>query len=66
MVNRSGEFMKLKINLMRVINVVGACPNIMKTAPVLKEMKGYSSLHPFLIHTGQYNDSNMSDVFLRI
>lgn len=48
---------------MRVINVVGARPNFMKASPVLKEMKTHSSFHPFLVHTGQHYDSDMSDVF---
>ena len=34
---------------MRIINVVGTRPNFMKAAPILKEMKRYSSFHPFLI-----------------
>lgn len=43
--------------------VVGARPNFMKMAPLLRAMESYPNLQPTLIHTGQHYDSNLSDVF---
>jgi UDP-N-acetylglucosamine 2-epimerase (non-hydrolysing) len=44
--------------------VVGARPNFMKAAPVLRalEARGVDAL---LVHTGQHYDPEMSDIFLR-
>jgi UDP-N-acetylglucosamine 2-epimerase (non-hydrolysing) len=49
----------------KILNVVGARPNFMKIAPVLREMKRYPELNPVLVHTGQHYDAGMSDVFFR-
>lgn len=43
--------------------VVGARPNFMKMAPILRAIDAYPHLHPVLIHTGQHYDRNLSDVF---
>lgn len=48
---------------MRLACIVGARPNFMKIAPILKAMKKHPSLEPVLIHTGQHYDRNLSDVF---
>jgi len=49
---------------MEVINVVGARPNFMKAAPILREMRKYPDLfEPVLVHTGQHYDYEMSKVF---
>ena len=48
---------------MRVINVVGARPNLMKIAPVVREMRQHADIEPLLVHTGQHYDNNMSDIF---
>jgi UDP-N-acetylglucosamine 2-epimerase (non-hydrolysing) len=48
---------------MKIINVVGARPNFMKMAPIMKEMKKHSELDVVLVHTGQHYDKNMSDSF---
>ncbi len=48
---------------MRLACIVGARPNFMKIAPILRAMKQHSALHPILIHTGQHYDANLSDVF---
>lgn len=45
-----------------VIHVVGARPNFMKAAPVLRALSARGVTQQ-LIHTGQHFDSNMSDVF---
>jgi UDP-N-acetylglucosamine 2-epimerase (non-hydrolysing) len=43
--------------------VVGARPNFMKAAPVLRALEG-RGLDVLLVHTGQHYDADMSDVFL--
>jgi UDP-N-acetylglucosamine 2-epimerase (non-hydrolysing) len=54
----------------RVAFVVGARPNYMKVAPILRELKrrsdgGDSTIEPLLVHTGQHYDEAMSDSFFR-
>lgn len=49
---------------MKVCHIVGARPNFMKVAPVLKALAAHPAVVQTLIHTGQHYDSNMSDVFL--
>ena len=48
---------------MKVINVVGARPNFIKVAPLMKEMRRYPQVLPVLIHTGQHYDTMMSEQF---
>jgi UDP-N-acetylglucosamine 2-epimerase (non-hydrolysing) len=43
--------------------VVGARPNFMKMAPLLRALEPYSRVETTLIHTGQHYDENLSDVF---
>lgn len=51
---------------MRVLSVVGARPNFMKVAPVIRAMRhGYQGFAHLLVHTGQHYDANMNDVFFR-
>ncbi|HEV8334799.1 MAG TPA: UDP-N-acetylglucosamine 2-epimerase (non-hydrolyzing) [Candidatus Polarisedimenticolia bacterium] len=50
---------------MKILNIVGARPNFMKIAPLLREMKRHPELNPVLVHTGQHYDAGMSDVFFR-
>ncbi len=45
--------------------VVGARPNFMKVAPLLRALAGYSHVRPTLVHTGQHYDDNLSAVFFR-
>lgn len=45
-----------------VCNVVGARPNFMKMAPVVKEMRR-RGVNQFLVHTGQHYDRQMSALF---
>ncbi|MBU1061531.1 MAG: UDP-N-acetylglucosamine 2-epimerase (non-hydrolyzing) [Candidatus Omnitrophica bacterium] len=53
--------MKLKI-----LNVVGARPNFMKIAPIIKEMRRYpDKIIPLLVHTGQHFDREMSKLFFK-
>src|SRR5690242_65783 len=49
---------------MRVLHVVGARPNFMKTAPIMREMELRAPrFEQVLIHTGQHYDDDMSKVF---
>lgn len=49
---------------MRIVHVVGARPNFIKAAPVIKEMARYpEAFEQTLVHTGQHYDGNMSEVF---
>jgi UDP-N-acetylglucosamine 2-epimerase (non-hydrolysing) len=49
---------------MKVLHVVGARPNFMKTAPIMAAMTGYpDQFQQTLVHTGQHYDDNMSRVF---
>ena len=36
----------------KIMHVVGARPNFVKVAPVLKEMKKFPQFEPILVHTG--------------
>jgi UDP-N-acetylglucosamine 2-epimerase (non-hydrolysing) len=47
----------------RVINVVGARPNFMKVAPIVRAMESNPHFAPRLVHTGQHYDAAMSRVF---
>lgn len=49
---------------MRVVHVVGARPNYMKIAPIVREMGRFPQLfEQVLVHTGQHYDPLMSEVF---
>ena len=48
---------------MKVINVVGARPNMMKIAPIIEAMKKYSKFNHVFLHTGQHYDRSMSKAF---
>ena len=50
---------------MRIINVVGARPNLMKIAPLMAAYKKAERIEPLLVHTGQHYDELMSDLFFR-
>lgn len=45
-----------------ILHVVGARPNFVKAAPVLRAIR-QSGIRQTLVHTGQHYDRNMSDVF---
>lgn len=47
----------------KIITVVGARPNFMKAAPLLRLLEDESAIQSTLVHTGQHYDKNMSDVF---
>lgn len=48
---------------MKIIHVVGARPNYMKIAPVMKGLARAGFADQVLVHTGQHYDHAMSDVF---
>ncbi|NOX97892.1 MAG: UDP-N-acetylglucosamine 2-epimerase (non-hydrolyzing) [Nitrospirae bacterium] len=48
---------------MKIINVVGARPNFMKIAPIIREMQKYPQMETLLVHTGQHYDIEMSEAF---
>jgi len=51
------------MNKMKIINVVGARPNFMKIAPVVRQMKRCENIEHLLLHTGQHYDDAMSKIF---
>ena len=48
---------------MKVVSVVGARPNYMKVAPLVKRLRATPGVDSILVHTGQHYDSLMSDRF---
>lgn len=48
---------------MKILAVVGARPNFVKIAPLLRELGEYPYVSTTLVHTGQHYDSKMSDSF---
>ncbi len=51
---------------MKIINVVGARPNFMKIAPLMRAYRQHADrIQPLLVHTGQHYDQKMSDLYFR-
>src|SRR5258708_10889398 len=48
---------------LKILNVVGARPNLPKIAPLMREMRRHSEIEPILVHTGQHYDEKLSDIF---
>ena len=48
---------------MHILHVVGARPNFMKAAPVIRALQKSPEARQTLVHTGQHYDKNLSDVF---
>lgn len=48
---------------MKIVNIVGARPNFMKVAPLIREMRKHKDIEPMLVHTGQHYDVNMAGQF---
>ena len=53
----------MSTRMYRIMNIVGARPNMMKVAPLVAEMSRHVDLQPILVHTGQHYDYSMSRVF---
>jgi UDP-N-acetylglucosamine 2-epimerase (non-hydrolysing) len=50
--------------MLKILNIVGARPNFMKIAPIIREMKRRGNeFLPLIVHTGQHYDAAMSDSF---
>lgn len=45
---------------MKIINIVGARPNFIKIAPLMKAYELFPEINPILVHTGQHHDVNMN------
>lgn len=45
----------------KIVFIVGTRPNFVKLYPIYKKLKCYDTV---VVHTGQHNDFNMSDIFL--
>jgi UDP-N-acetylglucosamine 2-epimerase (non-hydrolysing) len=50
---------------MKAAVVVGARPNFMKAAPLIREFRSRGVVTPILVHTGQHYDENMSRIFFQ-
>ena len=51
---------------LKILNIVGARPNLPKIAPLIREMQRHSEkIDPVLVHTGQHYDPALSDIFFR-
>ena len=48
---------------MKILNVVGARPNLMKIAPLMAEYSRHDSICAILVHTGQHYDEVMNKLF---
>jgi UDP-N-acetylglucosamine 2-epimerase (non-hydrolysing) len=49
----------------KILNIVGARPNLPKIAPLMREMQRHPAIEPILVHTGQHYDEKLSDIFFR-
>jgi UDP-N-acetylglucosamine 2-epimerase (non-hydrolysing) len=49
----------------KILNIVGARPNLPKISPLMREMQRHARIKPILVHTGQHYDEKLSDIFFR-
>jgi UDP-N-acetylglucosamine 2-epimerase (non-hydrolysing) len=50
---------------LKILNIVGARPNLPKIGPLMREMGKHPQITPVLVHTGQHYDEKLSDIFFR-
>lgn len=50
---------------LKIMNIVGARPNLPKIAPPMREMRHHSQIEPILIHTGQHYADGLNGIFFR-
>ncbi len=50
---------------LKILNIVGARPNLPKIAPLIREMQRHPEIEGILVHTGQHHDEKLSDIFFR-
>ena len=50
---------------MKIITVIGARPQFIKSAVLSKAFKKSSFFQEIIIHTGQHFDANMSGIFFK-
>jgi UDP-N-acetylglucosamine 2-epimerase (non-hydrolysing) len=48
---------------MKILSVVGARPNFMKIAPLIREIRKHADMRSCLVHTGQHYDVKMAGAF---
>ena len=51
--------------MIKIVAVVGVRPNIVKIAPLMKEMQKDDYISPYLLHTGQHYENSMSGSFFK-
>lgn len=57
--------LRLGMSMAQLVHVVvGARPNQMKAAPLLRELRQHPSFEPFLVDTGQHYDHEMAGIFM--
>jgi UDP-N-acetylglucosamine 2-epimerase len=49
--------------MLKIILIVGTRPQIIKSAPIMRELKRHDNFELQVIHTGQHYDYNMSKIF---
>src|ERR1700691_391859 len=49
--------------MIRLLSVVGARPNFMKIAPIVRELKNFPEAEHCLVHSGQHYDDLLSGSF---
>ena len=50
---------------LKIMNIVGARPNLPKIAPLMREMQRHSEIEPILVHTGQHYADGLNGIFFR-
>src|ERR1700730_16224182 len=50
---------------MHFLHIVGARPNFVKVAPLMRALATRQGVRQTLVHTGQHYDRNMADIFSR-